>query len=329
MGELVAHALSVRARVQSNIYLGQHKGPALRGAFFGALRSEFCYDQRQRSCQACSQHAVCPVCALAATVDDESKMGADVARPFVIGPPLDRQTAYPAGESFDFGLTIFGSGLQLFPWAIMALQSAGRQGLGQLVRREDGRVQRGTFTLERVVAFNPLSGESQDVKREGERVVHIPDLPITHSQVLERARCLPKNHVTLRLLTPLRLVSDGRLVHRLCFVPFFLRLRDRVQQLWARYGGPEAPFGSPELYEAATDIEVEEDRTRWEDLRSYSQRQGKSLPIGGQVGAVTFGGNLEPLLPLLVWGEVTHCGKDTTKGDGWYRITGGRADCVG
>lgn len=325
MGELVAHTLRVRARAQSNIYLGRHKGPAIRGAFFGVLRSEFCAERNRPSCSECPQHAACPVSALVATVDDESSSGVDVARPFVIEPPLDGRTVYEPGEHFDFGLTIFGRGLQLFPWAIMALQSAGRLGIGRLVEREGGRATRGTFTLERVEAVHPFSGERRDVKREGERVVHVPDLPVTPEQVASRAASLPPDEVTLDLLTPLRLISEGRLVHRLEFLPLFLRLRDRLRELWARYGEEEPPFGEPALYQAARGIVVRRDGTCWHDLRSYSQRQGRSTPIGGHVGRITFAGALEPLLPLLVWGEVAHCGKDTTKGCGWYRIVPGAA----
>jgi hypothetical protein len=36
------------------------------------------------------------------------------------------------------------------------------------------------------------------------------------------------------------------------------------------------------------------------------------------IGAITFAGNLKPLLPLLAWGMVLQVGKDTTKGNGVY-----------
>ena len=60
--------------------------------------------------------------------------------------------------------------------------------------------------------------------------------------------------------------------------------------------------------------------TTWADVSSYSRRQGKSTPIGGLMGEITFAGNLQPLLPLLASGVVLQVGKDTTKGNGVYTM---------
>ena len=74
------------------------------------------------------------------------------------------------------------------------------------------------------------------------------------------------------------------------------------------------------LIEGAGTVEVLQDKTTWADVSSYSRRQGKSTPIGGLMGEITFGGNLQPLLPLFAWGMVLQVGKDTTKGNGVYTM---------
>ena len=149
----------------------------------------------------------------------------------------------------------------------------------------------------------------------------MPDLPITHAAVLERASRLPREAITLELLTPLRLVGEGKLVHTLTFEPLLRRLLRRLDQLaLATTGqGLDLPFG--ELVDAARDVRVVQDKTRWLDASSHSSRTGRTTPIGGLVGTITFAGDLAPFLPWLVWGEIAHVGKDATKGNGWYRLT--------
>jgi CRISPR-associated endoribonuclease Cas6 len=57
-----------------------------------------------------------------------------------------------------------------------------------------------------------------------------------------------------------------------------------------------------------------------EEVKSYSNRQKRSTPIGGLVGTATFQGDLTPFLDLLVIGELIHVGKNAVKGGGWYKI---------
>jgi len=48
------------------------------------------------------------------------------------------------------------------------------------------------------------------------------------------------------------------------------------------------------------------------------------MTFGGLVGEVTYeaphGEDLDPYLPLLLWGELVHVGKNATFGLGQYRI---------
>ena len=44
------------------------------------------------------------------------------------------------------------------------------------------------------------------------------------------------------------------------------------------------------------------------------------MPLGGFVGEITYAGNLEALLPLLMLGELVHVGKATVLGHGKYVV---------
>jgi hypothetical protein len=56
------------------------------------------------------------------------------------------------------------------------------------------------------------------------------------------------------------------------------------------------------------------------DIRSYSSRQRREMPMGGFVGRASFAGSLTALHELLIWGELLRVGKNIVKGAGMYHI---------
>jgi hypothetical protein len=143
---------------------------------------------------------------------------------------------------------------------------------------------------------------------------------MTSEQVNAVACEMPTKTVTLRLQTPLRLVSDGVLVHRLTFATLIRRIIGRLADLSGAYGTMPLTGDLVPLLTAADQIMVTHDATRWLDVTSHSSRLQRSTPIGGLVGVIGFTGNLAPFLPFLIWGELVQLGKDTTKGNGLYQI---------
>ncbi len=193
LGPLTAQRLQVELRVTRDVWFSQHQGAAIRGAFFGVLRDRFCVRRDLPSCQPCTLHAICPISALVATVDDASPRGLDVPRPFTLEPPVyGQRTHYAAGETYRFGLTLFGRGLQLLPYALVGLQDLGAEGIGRpgpagagvsegagsagqrrlLARGTDdeptnsgagGKENAGRMRLVRVEAWNPITRQRQPV----------------------------------------------------------------------------------------------------------------------------------------------------------------------
>ncbi len=332
MNDFTTHHLRFRAEVQTHIQLNQHKGSAIRGALFHALRRQFCFHKEAKVCrQDCPLYATCPICFLVSTVNPQSGRGADVPRPYTIEPPLGEQTRYQPGETLEFGLTMFAQSLNLFPYVIMAHQIIEQGGLGRRVKENGWR--RGTFVLREIATVNPLTGERQVLLQAGQQMVTVPDLPVTDEQVQAVASTLPTDRLTLNFKTPLRLIDENRLVHHIAFRPLVQRLHQRLRDLTREFTDTPWDFDFREVMEQAEAVEIVEDHTHWVELDSYSTRQRRSKPLGGLVGRVTFAGTqrsefrilkvageLAPFLPWLVWGQFVHVGKDAVKGNGWYEI---------
>ncbi|MBA3534906.1 MAG: CRISPR system precrRNA processing endoribonuclease RAMP protein Cas6 [Ardenticatenales bacterium] len=315
--------------VEHPIVLNEHKGSAIRGAFFHALRGRagnlawrgFCANQSAADCRDCPLLQVCPVARLLATHDPSGARGHEIPRPVTVRPPIDEAMDYLPGDKFSFGLTIVGDAVALLPYVIMAVQQGMRvEGLGKRDRLNDFRP--GSFRLIGVEAAHPLRGETKVLWREGERLVQVPGLAVTHEEVLAHAATLPVDRLTLRLQTPLRLIDEKKLVRSFRFRPFFQRLMERVMQLSSHFGVEGLLTEEQErhaLLAAADDIAVI-DKTKWVELRSYSTRQRGETPLSGLVGEVTLVGKLDMFRAWLLWGSLIHVGKDAVKGDGWYDI---------
>lgn len=317
--EFSAQRLLVRAKVATPIYLNEHKGSALRGAIFNSLRKVGCSEPQLKSCHPCTLVAACPISFLLATVDEQSRRGVDVPRPFTIQPPLATPNVFQAGDSFDFGLTLFARSVNFLPYLVVALQEMEKEGLG--TKTEQGQWRRGVLRIHQICAVNPLSGEEQILFEVGKRAIEPPQLAVTTATIAALAEQLQGKTCQMRFnfLTPTRLIHEGRPLARPEFPVLVHRLIERVSSLSAEYGG-ETNLDFAGVMQEAQQIKLVDCRTRWEEVRGYSHRQHQNISLGGFTGEATFVGKLDKLLPLLLWGQLTHVGKDATKGNGWYTL---------
>jgi hypothetical protein len=232
---------------------------------------------------------------------------------------------YGPGERFEFGLTLYAQALQLFPYVVLAVGEFERGGIGRRTRQADGRWWRGTLALREVWAENPLAEERQPVMRAGDTMVQVPDVPITHAQVREVQIPTPQSRVSVRFLTPTRIIERGHLLKpdRFRFQPLFQRLMERLEALSRDFSDTPLRFEDPRgLIEAAGRVRVVENHLVWEELRSYSTRRRAASPTSGLMGRVVLeADDWSPFWPWLVWGQFTHVGKDAVKGNGWYRVS--------
>jgi len=162
------------------------------------------------------------------------------------------------------------------------------------------------------------------VMQAGDRMVQVPDVPITHAQVGKSQIPNPKSQIGVRFLTPTRIIERGRLVkpESFRFQPFFQRLMERLEALSRNFSDTPLVFEDPRgLIEAAGRVCVVDNRLAWEELRSYSTRRRAASPTSGLVGRVVLeADDWSPFWPWLVWGQFVHVGKDAVKGGGGYGV---------
>ncbi|MBV9691806.1 MAG: CRISPR system precrRNA processing endoribonuclease RAMP protein Cas6 [Ktedonobacteraceae bacterium] len=320
MGSLVTHHFLFTTEVVTPLELDQHSGSALRGNLFQSVWERFCSNKVSPSCADCMLHATCPVSALVAPLREENPRGRDIPRPYIILPPLGETRRYEAGETLLFGVTLFGSIIQLLPYLMLSASALEAAGLGRKLPEHRGS--RGRFRIKHIEAYNPLSGLRQRLYEKGKPLVDVPTLPVSVADVQASASQLSTSRITLTFLTPTRIVEKEHLLHHAVFAPLMHRLLERLTALEEAYG-EEASMTTEELWrlvELAEQVHCVEDATTWEELASYSNRLKRLTPIAGLLGHVTFSGDLTPFREFLLWGELIHIGKSCVKGNGWYRV---------
>lgn len=331
--DLSIYPLRLTLTATEPLALDEHPGSALRGAVFSALLRRFCANPTAQTCAACPLNATCPVAGLVAPLRDENPRGRDVPRPFVLAADWENTASASAGsqrfepgETLRMCITLIGRAITFFPYLALATQVMELNGIGRPLRENHGR--RGRFEVNCIELVNPFGTETQMLYQRGQTKVTSPSLAITTEHVSQRAAELPVDSLTLRFLTPTRLVDRGQLVRYPSLRVLCARLSERLDALVREYaseptmlGGPEASRESTQwLAEHAARATLVENTTRWVDVASHSARQQRTTPIGGLVGRATYVGDLAPLRQLLVWGELLHVGKNVVKGDGRYHI---------
>jgi hypothetical protein len=309
------------ARAITPLEIDAASGSAFRGSFFNAIWLRFCTNKDEPSCAVCPLHTLCPVSAIVAPLREENPRGQDIPRPYVIVPPLEGARRYQPGEHFSFGMTLIGSIVQLLPYILLSLPQLEAGGLGHPLAENAGK--RGRFQIEKVETYHPFTSERQTIYEEGQARVQAPAITILADTWTGQAAQLNQEHITLRFVTPLRLVHREHLVKQATFRPFIHRLLERYLALEHYYGNQQVTmeWAEREAYlHLAESVVCTEDHTTWLEFQSYSNRQKRSTPISGLLGEATFKGNLAPFLELLVIGELIHAGKNAVKGNGKYHI---------
>ena len=310
----------IQIRLDTNLFLPGFKGAAFRGGFGYVFKGIVCpmHDQD------CIHSRLGDPCIYSEVFETPVPSGSSVMRkypyaphPFVLTPPLDRRAHFAAGTDLNLELVLVGRAIPWLAYFIHTLEELGRRGVGP---------HRSRYGIARVVSFKDTDGTGGAEQvlvydGVGRKVVASP-------QVFDGrgfgARKGGRRAVTLSLLTPARIISNEKLATQLPFSTFLRALVRRIALLSYFHCGQEADVSLiRQLIERAASIRTTRSGLRWRDWSRFSTRQQTLIKLGGLVGEITYEGDLDPFLPFLRAGELTHVGKGTSFGLGRYVLQEG------
>ncbi|MEO6063331.1 MAG: CRISPR system precrRNA processing endoribonuclease RAMP protein Cas6 [Thermoflexales bacterium] len=336
---LIAHPLFFELQALEPILLHAHNGSALRGMLYRAV-VELATGETLPAGQLEFRPDDPVLQMLLATLSEDNPRGRDIPRPYVIEPPAsDARSSGTAsdhliqpGESFTFGITLFGPAIEAFAIIVMALKLAENRGIGRFLGATGGR---GRFKLVRALATNPLTRITQEILAPGERRVMLPRVSIIPADIAAQAALDASGRpgrLRIHFHTPATLKSKGELIREPVFSVVIHRLIERLGELTAHHGRPPLACLPADrearnaLLGLADQVALVDNQTRWTELRGFSDRTRAPTNLSGITGAADYAAaepavaNFAPFLEILRWGEVTHAGQNAVKGNGVIRI---------
>lgn len=322
MGPALLDALTVAKfaillRPDSELVLPGYKGGAFRGGFGYVFRSIVCprhetdciHSRLGRPC-VYSEVFETPVPPQSAVMRKYPR----VPHPFVLTPPLGRRSHLRVGDAPQLELVLIGRAIPWLAYFICTLEELGRRGVGP---------ERSHYGVERVESFCGANGSElahpslvyDGIERQ---VKAMPTITRWGDLSAGQQDC---QGVTLRFLTPARIVAGGELANQLPFVTLFRTMLRRLALLAYFHCGQAADVAAMrELIQAAESVRMKESSLRWLDWRRYSTRQKTDMKLGGLIGQITYEGELGRFVPYLRAGEAVHVGKGTSFGLGKYAL---------
>ncbi|MCX7612913.1 MAG: CRISPR system precrRNA processing endoribonuclease RAMP protein Cas6 [Caldimicrobium sp.] len=295
--------ITFTCKPEDELYLPAFKGSTFRGVLGRALKQALCTLKTQKDCLSCPLLRTCYYAYIFETIPHRerplpfgyNKIPA-VPHPFVLEPPLEEKRHFTTEDTFSLNLILIGQAIQYEPLFLLALNLVASHGIGK-GNKKFQILHTSTQTFQLEIHLNSLDTYEKEFSSPG-------DLTLK-----------------LKIITPLRLIFDGRLVRNLEFHHLIRALLRRVSLLYYFHCESSLPnVDAKRWLNLAENIEMIEDQTRWFDWERYSFRKGRRMTLGGLVGEVSFKGKLSPFLSLLRAGEVLHCGKNTSFGLGQFKI---------
>lgn len=222
----------------------------------------------------------------------------DILNPYMIIPPLQKQSSYPKGSELEFDLILLGDAQQYTVSVIKALNKIENLGLGAL---------RNPFVLKKVLHKQYQRIIWQDGYLNSNAIKN-EELPYLSLSDVKR--------VVLQIHTPLRIRRKGKLLEMLDFPTIFRNITSRMEELTSRYGGWVNEEEIARLMNFSQNIAVVREELRLEELKRYSNRQEKTIDLSGLMGSIEFEGELTKFVPWLYAIQILHIGRNTTFGMG-------------
>ena len=293
----------LRFNAESAVQFSDFPGSAWRGALGHSLARLACTN-RVRACPPCRRPQACAYGYLFETPPppDAAKMRKynQVPHPFTL------RLEETSERACTLRAHLFGRANGYLPLLVAALRQAGQSPKGIAGNR---------------LALDSVSQESTPGSGDWRRIDHSAGTLLPLAPVSPVTPPCPAG-VEIRLLTPLRVKSDGRTAGEttLDFGAFFSVLLRRISMLTYFHGAVALEINFKSLTAAARSVRMQ-GALQWREQVRYSARQESAMKLGGVAGTLRIEDqDLAPFWPFLWLGQWTHAGSAASMGNGAYEL---------
>gem|GEM_PF-1416904 len=287
---------AIRLRLENNAPVSRFPGATIRGGFGYTLRRIVCADF-SALCGSCPARFSCVYAILLepSLPPDmiDLKKAAYLPRPLALRPVVK-------DGIIDLSVVFFGKAHVYVPTIALCLDKMGLQGIGATKSR---------YKIDDISCLNvPIDPASFDPASVKPLTLEVSPAPPNRGEAL------------IRLMTPLSLRRESKLVYAFDKDLFFHGLMRRMEMLCMLYGTvKDKAEDRTALLAAADTLECEADIQPFTQSR-YSTRRQTRLDYSGIIGTVKLSGDVGRIMPLLRAGEIVGVGSNTVFGNGAYRL---------
>lgn len=290
----------------------EYKGGIFRGSLLRAIMEQECLAKSgPRVCKTCNLRFRCNYFRFSVNElqPGHSLYGKNTFPPkaYILNPLPDGRSSYSKGSQFAFEIILVGEANGLFfPLLTKAFQNMGENGLGMGRKR-----------------FRPVNLEYADSMNNFK-----PLSAFTVPQVLSLAEypVKPLNRkLKLNFITPLRFMSNDKPLKDIpTFDMLCGALFNRIKNLAALYCG-YVDNSNLNIGNIKSDVIIENSKLKWCGFVSFSSQREKlgeksMYNYEGNMGTITYSGELQPWSSLITAGEVVNAGAAAIFGLGKYKI---------
>lgn len=283
----------------------------MRGGFGIAFRSVAC-DTACPSASSCPHRNACIYAGIFEPRAVEGPSGlVDQPRPFVFrARHLDGRRISP-GENFSFDAHLFDTSPKTVLYFISAFRTLAESGIGP---------RRGSAELRSVTRLTEQGVPGEIVFSGGTVIASASAEPIKLSLA---PTGLPVSKVSIRFVSPTELSKHERLTSTPEFGFLFARLRDRISNLRAAYGGGSLEIDFREMGKRARKVQITRSSLKTATIERLSSKTSRRHSIGGFVGNADYCGELTEFIPYLKAGFWTGVGRHAVWGNGEIEVVEG------
>lgn len=309
----------VKIRFEKEAFLPTWKGNALRGAFGAKLREVSCNCPKE--CSECLLMERCPYHYLfdpTPPADSQvlRKQG-NISRPFVLEAPNLGKEKFEKNEEAKFHFTLFGRGMDYFPYFLVAIRNMGESGWGKGYKRGFGK-----FSITGMKAVDDLNRKKLSVYEDG--TVLNRDLKISYEEILRKSKAY-SGDLKLIFTTPTQIKENGIYITAPEFRTLMSRLLFRINVI-SEFHGEGTLYDGEKVREILDDCDdvrlIKRTVNAIDYMQRYSKEQGKRIKIPTFfVGELVYDGEfIRDVIAILELGRFTHIGKLSTFGCGKYEV---------